>query len=114
MSGSFITDRYDTLPPNVIFHHGERFQWHNDDPDHDTLPLLQRFRVPYLQEQGYVNLRCVWAPGCPVEIRPAQDAKSGPVKYFPKLTCTAKLSPSSFRIKICQQKRASRVAHSSV
>lgn len=84
MSGSYIIDRYDTLPANVIFHHGERFQWHNDDADHDTLPLLQRFRVPYLQEQGYVNLRYVWTPRCPVEIRPAQDAKSGPAKYVPQ------------------------------
>lgn len=31
-----------------------------------------------------MNLRCDWALGCPVEIRPAQDAKSGPAKYVPQ------------------------------
>lgn len=79
----YIIDRYDTLPGNIIFHHAERFQWHNDNPDYDSLPLLQSFRFQHLREEGYVNLRCVWVLGCPAEIRPIQDdspvRKSEPV-----------------------------------
>jgi hypothetical protein len=79
---SYIIDRYDSLPGNVVFHHAERFQWHNDNPDYDALPLLQRLRVPYLKEAGYVNLRCAWILGCPAEIRPHLD-ESPPVKDEP-------------------------------
>lgn len=78
LSHSYIIDRYETLPGNILFHHAERFQWHNDDPDYDALQLLKRFRIPYLQEQGYVNLRCAWILGCPVEIYPHEDRLDGP------------------------------------
>ncbi|KAF4980756.1 hypothetical protein FZEAL_3311 [Fusarium zealandicum] len=77
---TYIIDRYDSLPGNVIFHHAERFQWHNDNPDYDALPLLQKFRIENLKKVGYTNLRCVWVLGCPAEIRPIQDetpAKEG-------------------------------------
>ncbi|KAJ6783236.1 hypothetical protein PWT90_01154 [Aphanocladium album] len=80
---TYLIDRYDTLPANILFHHAERFQWHNDDPDYDALQLLKRFRVAYLQEQGYVNLRCAWILGCPVEIRPRVDAKMPPDDVVP-------------------------------
>jgi hypothetical protein len=70
---SYIIDRYDTLPGNVIFHHAERFQWHNDNPHYDALTLLQNLRLDHLKEQGYVNLRCAWVLGCPAEIKPHQD-----------------------------------------
>ena len=79
---SYIIDRYDTLPGNIIFHHAERFQWHNDHPDYDALPLLQRFRFERLKSEGYVNLRCAWILGCPVEIRPLKD-ESTPKKFEP-------------------------------
>lgn len=62
----------------MLFHHAERFQWHNDDPDYDALQLLKRFRVAHLQAQGYINLRCAWVLGCPVEIRPQADALTAP------------------------------------
>lgn len=62
------------MPANIIFSHSQRYQWHNDDPDYDGLPLLQNFRIPYLQEKGYLNLRCVWVLGCPAEIHPLADA----------------------------------------
>lgn len=74
---SYIIDRYDSLPENVIFHHAERFQWHNDNLDYDALPLLQKFKIERLKDQGYVNLRCAWVLGCPVEIRPKVDATPG-------------------------------------
>lgn len=70
---TYIIDHYDALPNNTIFLHASRFQWHNDDPDYDALPALRNFQIPYLQKNGYVNLRCVWVIGCPAEIHPAID-----------------------------------------
>ncbi|KAL1997840.1 hypothetical protein VTN02DRAFT_627 [Thermoascus thermophilus] len=69
---TYIIDHYDRLPANMLFLHAQRFQWHNDDPDYDGLALLRRFRFAYLRQRGYVNLRCVWVIGCPVEIRPEE------------------------------------------
>lgn len=70
---TYIIDQYDNLPNNIIFIHASRFAWHNDDPDYDAIPTLSNFQLPYLQESGYVNLRCVWIIGCPAEIRPVED-----------------------------------------
>ena len=59
----------------MLFLHPKRFQWHNDDPDYDGLPVLRKFQLPYLAREGYVNLRCAWVLGCPSEIRPfGEDA----------------------------------------
>ena len=62
----------------MLFIHAARFQWHNDDPDYDNLPLLESFQWPYLEEQGYVNLRCTQTLGCPLEIRPFEDYQNKP------------------------------------
>lgn len=59
-------------------HHAERWQWHNDQKDSDALPLLQQLRFEHLRSEGYLNLRCTWEIGCPVEIRPMLDAESDP------------------------------------
>ena len=69
----------------MLFIHSQRYQWHNDDPYYDGIPPLRNFQIPYLQEQGYVNLRCVWTLGCPVEIRPLTDTHRSNVhagEYF--------------------------------
>jgi hypothetical protein len=71
---TYIIDHYDELPNNVVFIHASRFAWHNDDPDYDAWKTLSNFQFPYLQEMGYVNLRCTWAIGCPSEIHPLNDA----------------------------------------
>jgi hypothetical protein len=71
----------------MLFLHSQRFQWHNDDPYYDGVAMLRRFQVPYLQKKGYVNLRCVWTLGCPVEIRPLSDGHRDDVhagEYFMK------------------------------
>ncbi|CAJ2504130.1 Uu.00g115240.m01.CDS01 [Anthostomella pinea] len=73
---TYIIDHYDRLPSAIIFLHASRFAWHNDDPDYDGLRTLRNFQVPYLQETGYVNLRCVWTIGCPAEIHPVEDEAS--------------------------------------
>lgn len=67
---SFIIDHYDDLPDYMLFLHPTRYQWHNDDPDYDGLMVLRNFQVPYLEKEGYVNLRCAWQLGCPNEIKP--------------------------------------------
>jgi hypothetical protein len=54
--------------------HASRFAWHNDDPDYDALPTLHNLNLSYVQSSGYVNLRCIWVLGCPVEIQPHSDA----------------------------------------
>jgi hypothetical protein len=69
----FIIDNYDKLPDNVLFIHPNRYQWHNDDPDYDGLPMLRHFQLPYLEKEGYVNIRCAWALGCPNEIKPFEE-----------------------------------------
>ncbi|CAI7600523.1 unnamed protein product [Penicillium glandicola] len=82
---TFIIDNYDNLPETMLFIHSKRYQWHNDDPYYDGIPPLRNFQIPYLQEQGYVNLRCVWTLGCPTEIRPLTDTHRGDVhagEYF--------------------------------
>jgi hypothetical protein len=33
---SYIIDRYDDLPDYIVFIHGLRYQWHNDDPIYGT------------------------------------------------------------------------------
>ncbi|KAL5395692.1 hypothetical protein PMIN06_003583 [Paraphaeosphaeria minitans] len=67
---SYIIDNYDRLPDNVLFLHPNRYQWHNDDPDYDGVPMLRHFQMPYLEQEGYVNIRCAWSMGCPDEIKP--------------------------------------------
>ncbi|KAF2269876.1 hypothetical protein CC78DRAFT_529042 [Lojkania enalia] len=70
---TFIIDNYDELPDNVLFIHPQRYQWHNDDPDYDGLPMLRHFQIPYLEKEGYVNIRCAWSLGCPSEIKPLAE-----------------------------------------
>jgi hypothetical protein len=70
---SYIIDNYDSLPDNILFIHPNRYQWHNDDPDYDGLPMLRRLQLPFLEEQGYVNIRCAWSLGCPAEIKPLAE-----------------------------------------
>lgn len=70
---SYIIDHYDSLPDNVLFIHPNRYQWHNDDPDYDGVPMLRHFQLPYLAKEGYVNIRCAWSLGCPQEIKPLAE-----------------------------------------
>jgi hypothetical protein len=70
---SYIIDHYDHLPDYVLFVHPNRYQWHNDDPDYDGLPMLRHFQLPYLEQEGYVNIRCAWSLGCPSEIKPLDE-----------------------------------------
>lgn len=70
---TYIIDHYNNLPAVSIFLHAQRYQWHNDDPLYDGQRMLERLQMPYVKEQGCVNLRCVWTIGCPAEIHPVQE-----------------------------------------
>jgi hypothetical protein len=36
--------------------------------------MLRHFQIPYLEKEGYVNIRCAWSLGCPAEIKPLEEA----------------------------------------
>lgn len=36
--------------------------------------MLRHFQLPYLEQEGYVNIRCAWSLGCPNEIKPFEEA----------------------------------------
>ncbi|KAF2267747.1 hypothetical protein CC78DRAFT_551715 [Lojkania enalia] len=67
---TYIIDRYDSLPDVSIFIHSLRYQWHNEDPMYDGVPVLQHLRLEHIQERGFVALRCSWTMGCPAELHP--------------------------------------------
>ncbi|KAK2742749.1 hypothetical protein FQN55_007690 [Onygenales sp. PD_40] len=67
---TYIIDNYDKLPDIMVFIHGKRYQWHNDDPVYDSVPILTSLRLPHVYSVGYAPLRCAWVPGCPDEIHP--------------------------------------------
>ncbi|MCJ1413878.1 hypothetical protein MMC32_000203 [Xylographa parallela] len=69
---SFIIDNYTRLPNVTLFLHSARYQWHNDDPEYDGIPILQNLRLAHVHAQGYANLRCGWTLGCPAEIQPGR------------------------------------------
>ncbi|TVY23461.1 hypothetical protein LHYA1_G008385 [Lachnellula hyalina] len=65
---TYMIDSYDNFPDLILFMHNGRYQWHNDDPLYDAVPVLQNLQLPYLISQQYTNLRCVWTLGCPAEL----------------------------------------------
>jgi hypothetical protein len=67
---TYIITRYNTLPDVSIFIHSLRYQWHNEDPMYDGLPVLKRLRLSHVQTRGFVALRCSWTMGCPAELHP--------------------------------------------
>ncbi|KAL5340644.1 hypothetical protein BJX70DRAFT_360806 [Aspergillus crustosus] len=115
---TYIIDNYDNLPDSILFIHPTRYQWHNDDPYYDGVPMLRNFQLPYLEKQGYVNLRCVWVLGCPGEIHPLSDThreavhageyfKHGFMELFPGeeipeavgVSCCAQFGVTSWKIR---------------
>ena len=66
---SFIIDHYDDLPWAVIFVHGHREAWHQED---DIVNMIGALNRVSLGRQGYISLRCDWYPSCPAEMRPVR------------------------------------------
>ncbi|WEW57283.1 hypothetical protein PRK78_002748 [Emydomyces testavorans] len=74
---TYIIDHYDRLPDYMVFMHGQRYQWHNDDPIYDGVPIIRSLRLPYVEGVGFAPLRCTWVPGCPAEIYPLNPSENG-------------------------------------
>ncbi|PGH06235.1 hypothetical protein AJ80_08204 [Polytolypa hystricis UAMH7299] len=74
---TYIIDHYDSLPDVIVFIHSQRYQWHNDDPLYDNVPIIRSLRLPFVTKTGYAPLRCTWVPGCPSELHPLNPTDEG-------------------------------------
>ncbi|BDD58645.1 hypothetical protein MAP00_003908 [Monascus purpureus] len=65
---TYIIDNYHRLPSTIAFLHSHRSgflaAWHVDAMLHDNVAAMRALQLPFVQENGYVNLRCNWNPGC--------------------------------------------------
>ncbi len=64
---TYVIDHYSSLPPIMAFIHPHRSgfwnAWHTDTPLHDNVYALENLQLPFVRQNGYVNLRCNTAPG---------------------------------------------------
>jgi hypothetical protein len=74
----YIIDRYWTLPEVSVFLHENRYQWHVDNPLYDSVISISDLQSDFVQEVGYVSLRCAWSVGCPRELEPARYLRERP------------------------------------
>jgi Protein of unknown function (DUF3431) len=74
---TYLVDHYSDLPSTIAFVHSHRDgypqAWHTDAEDYSIVSVLRDLQISYVQEQGYVNLRCIPDPGCPAEIQPFRE-----------------------------------------
>lgn len=61
-----------------IFLHGNRYQWHVDNPLYDSVISISDLQLEFVSESGYVSLRCAWSIGCPRELEPARYLRERP------------------------------------
>lgn len=70
----YLVDHYDDLPTVVVFLHSHRdgvfAGWHIDTMDYSNVDSVRALRKEFVQEAGFVNLRCQLSPGCPTAIQP--------------------------------------------
>ena len=71
---TYLIDHYDNLPPIIAFVHAHKDgypkAWHTDAAEYSNVNSLKTLRQNFVLQEGYVNLRCIWIPGCPSEIQP--------------------------------------------
>jgi hypothetical protein len=68
---TYIIRNYHSLPDVVVFTHAHQKAWHNPELlGFDAVEMLSRLRSEWVVQNGYVNLRCDWDPGCPGWLRP--------------------------------------------
>ncbi|KAI9732884.1 MAG: hypothetical protein M1834_003824 [Cirrosporium novae-zelandiae] len=71
---TYLIDTYPDFPSTIAFIHSHKngypTAWHTDTDDHSNVLSLNTLRLVTVQKQGYVNLRCLWTPGCPDEVQP--------------------------------------------
>jgi hypothetical protein len=65
---TYVIDHYYSLPSTIVFLHAHRsgflMAWHVDAPLHDNVAAMRLLQLDFVQQNGYVNLRCNWNPGC--------------------------------------------------
>jgi hypothetical protein len=67
---SYIIDHYDNLADINIFIHAHRWAWHNNDLfNTDTAMTIRHLSDARVIREGYMNLRCMFYPGCPAWLR---------------------------------------------
>lgn len=68
-----IITHYTNLTTTTAFIHAHESgfwnAWHTDAPGHSNVISLSSLNLSFVQEKGYVNLRCDWNPGCLKEHR---------------------------------------------
>lgn len=68
---SYIIDFYDALADISIFMHGHPEAWHNNYLlDMSSSQMVRRLSRDKVLNDGYMNLRCHWSPGCPDHLHP--------------------------------------------
>lgn len=79
----YIVDHYDTLPAHMIFVHDHHRAWHNSDTtDRSIVHLLSDLRWSFVEEQGFVNLRCQTKPNCPSILPLHSFIRAGKMESF--------------------------------
>lgn len=70
----YLVDHYDDLPETVVFLHAHRdglpAGWHIDTMEYSNVDSVRALQREFVQQQGFVNLRCQLSPGCPDAIQP--------------------------------------------
>lgn len=82
----FIIEHYHNLPNLIIFLQANRdglpqvrnrlresHDSHIPRSAYDNVRAVKALREDYVQQEGYVNLRCALTPGCPDSIRPFRN-----------------------------------------
>jgi hypothetical protein len=73
----YIVDHYHDLPSTMVFLHshkdGWEAGWHTDTLDYSNVESVRSLQTEFVQQSGFVNLRCQGNPGCPDEIRPLEN-----------------------------------------
>ncbi|KXT05619.1 hypothetical protein AC578_5620 [Pseudocercospora eumusae] len=81
---TYIVENYSNFPETAVFVHAHRNgwpqAWHNDAKDYDAINMITSLNTEYVQQQGYVNLRCKTDVGCPAEINLNRDPPN-PIKH---------------------------------
>lgn len=68
---TYIIDNYDHVPDVAVFMHSHQNAWHNDAIfGGDAVALLRRLNPARVVREGYMNVRCGFAPGCPDWMHP--------------------------------------------
>jgi len=74
---TYIIDHYEVLRDVTIFMHAHQFTYHNNDLlDWNSAAMVKALSSPKVTRDGYFNLRCHRAPGCPDHLHPANPVQS--------------------------------------